>query len=226
VRAALQATLDRYPSDGVVLDVGAGVGGNLALLGGHRSVVGTDVSFSALREARQWGPVVQADAAALPFRNDAFAATICTEVLEHVDEPAAVIAEIGRVLSDRGGAYITTPNYANLAGLHKLLADRRRGAHDWNPWGAHEGGYEAFMTARRLLTAARGHLDIVSVRALDYGQALTGRFRLLDTLAWTRAGKAVVRRLLPVLENPKWPVLPRHGMHVEVVGRPPAAVVS
>ncbi|MDQ1374699.1 MAG: hypothetical protein QOJ09_2037, partial [Actinomycetota bacterium] len=65
----------------------------------------------------------------------------------------------------------------------------------------------------------RPHFDVLTVRALDYGQALTGRFRVLDRAAWSRPGQVLLRKALPLLEDPKWPVLPMHGMHIAVVGR-------
>lgn len=220
VRDGLERFLARSGATGVLLDVGSGVGGNLPLLARHGQAVGCEIAYSAALLARQRGPVVVADGAHLPFADRSVDVAVCTEVLEHVADPAAVFAEIARVLRPAGTAYVTTPNYANLAGLHKLLADRRSGRHDWNPWGAHHGGYEAFMTGRRLWAAARPHLELVSVRGLDYGQALTGRFAATDRLASTRAGQRVVRWALPRLAassgRAAW-----HGMHVELVLRVP-----
>jgi SAM-dependent methyltransferase len=225
---ALARVLTDLRPVGPALDLGTGIGGNLPRLaadGGR--VIGVDVSMAALRQAASAsasasagaGPVLAADGAALPFRSGWFGFVVCTEVLEHVDAPAAVFAEMARVLRAGGIAFVTTPNYANLAGVHKLIADRRSGRHDWNPWGAHEGGHEAFMTGRRLWAAAEPWFEAVSVRALDYGQALTGRFGPLDRLAWTRAGRAALKRLLPVLHDPRHSVLRWHGMHTELVLR-------
>jgi 2-polyprenyl-3-methyl-5-hydroxy-6-metoxy-1,4-benzoquinol methylase len=143
---------------------------------------------------------------------------VCTEVLEHVDDPAAVLREASRVLQPSGVMYVTTPNYANTAGLHKVIADRRSGKHDWNPWGAHEGGYEAFMTGRKLWSAARSWFELERVRGLDFGQAITGRFALLDKAAWSRGGQAVLRRLLPRVEGASG-ALGWLGMHTELVLR-------
>ncbi len=192
VRAGLLRFVDEWSVVGPVVDVGAGVGGNLAALTARCPVVGAEISLAAARVAAGAGAVVVADGARLPFRDGAFAVAVCTEVLEHVADPAAVFAEMARVLAPGGLAYVTTPNYANPAGLHKWLADRRSGRHDWNPWGAHHGGYEAFMTGRRLWRAAEPHFRLERARGLDYGQALTGRFRFTDWLAGTRPGQAAV----------------------------------
>ena len=215
VRRGLVDFLSEFQPDGRLLDVGCGIGGNLPVLSRHGLAVGCEISLSAARHALA-GRVVVADGARLPFGDACFGAAVCTEVLEHVDDPAQVFGEIARVLQPGAYAYVTTPNYANPAGLHKWLADRRSGRHDWNPWGAHHGGFEAFMTGRKLWRAAAPHLELVRVRGLDYGQALTGRFPVMDRLAVSRPGQVVIRRLLPRLYASSG-VLAWHGMHVELV---------
>jgi SAM-dependent methyltransferase len=218
VRVALAETLPLL--DDPVLDVGSGVGANLAAFAeAGRDGVGTDVAITALRDARAFRPVAASDGARLPFAGATFGGAVCTEVLEHVDDPAAVFAEISRVLRPGALLYVTVPNSANLAGLHTPRADRRSGGHDWNPWGAHEGGYEAFMTGHRAWMAARQHFDLERVRALDYGQAITGRFGLLDRAAWSRPGRRVLTPVLDRLERSEHRVLAWHGMHTELLLR-------
>jgi SAM-dependent methyltransferase len=158
VRAGLRRFLSRHQIDGPILEVGTGVGGNLADLSAVGATYGVEVSAVAARRAVGHAPVVVADGGRLPFADAVFAVVVCTEVLEHVDDPSVVFAEIARVLRPGGLAYVTTPNYANVAGLHKWLADRRSGRHDWNPWGAHAGGFEAFITGRRLWRQVRADL--------------------------------------------------------------------
>jgi len=45
----------------------------------------------------------------LPFKNELFDLVICTEVLEHVKVPQAVLAEIYRVLKPNGLMFLTAP---------------------------------------------------------------------------------------------------------------------
>ena len=52
-------------------------------------------------------PIVEADGQFLPFADSAFDYVICSHVLEHVEDPAQLIAELERV-ADRG--YIETPS--------------------------------------------------------------------------------------------------------------------
>lgn len=217
IRAALTAWLADAAVSGPGLDLGTGVGGNLEVIRERFAVFGAEISASAAVVAHRIAPVVVADGRRLPFADASFGFAVCTEVLEHVDDTSGVFAEMARVLRPGAFALVTTPNYANLAGVHKRIADRRSGRHDWNPWGAHHGGFEAFMTARKLVAAAGRHLEVVRVRGLDYGQALTGRFRPLDRLAWSEPGKAVLRRLLPALERRSEGRLGRYAMHVELV---------
>lgn len=54
-------------------------------------------------------PDVQADGAALPFAAAGFDAAICAELLEHVPDPRAVLAEVARVLRPGGRLVITVP---------------------------------------------------------------------------------------------------------------------
>lgn len=218
VRAGLARFLDEVRPTGLLVDVGCGIGGNLPVLAEHGDALGCEIALTAARTAATVGRVVVADGAQLPLADGCAGAAVCTEVLEHVDDPGAVFAEIARVLRPGAHAYVTTPNYANLAGLHKWLADKRSGRHDWNPWGAHHGGYEAFMTGRRLWAAAAPHLELVRVRGLDYGQALTGRFAVTDRLALSRPGQAAVRRVLPRMYASTGRLV-WHGMHVELVLR-------
>jgi SAM-dependent methyltransferase len=61
---------------------------------------------SGRRAARITRPLFDADAAAMPFADDAFDYSICSHVLEHVVDPGAVIDELVRV--SRAG-YIEVP---------------------------------------------------------------------------------------------------------------------
>lgn len=90
-------------AEGRVLDLGCGTGRNLPLLP-PRSV-GVDPALDPLRRARRRAPaarLVQARAEALPFRAAAFDTVVSGLVFCSVDDPAAGLAEVARVLGPGG----------------------------------------------------------------------------------------------------------------------------
>jgi 2-polyprenyl-3-methyl-5-hydroxy-6-metoxy-1,4-benzoquinol methylase len=86
-----------------VLDVGCGEGFTADYLRDRFRNVridGIDLSADALRMARAVDPRFAGacgSAAALPFAPDAYDLVLCNEVLEHVPDPPAVLAELRRV---------------------------------------------------------------------------------------------------------------------------------
>ena len=194
--------LDRFLSEeaveGPALDLGCGVGTNLSVLAAHGvEAVGTDVSLAALREVPRSDGVrpVAGDGARLPFADAAFGLVVATEVLEHVGDPASVVGEAARVLRPGGWAFVSSPNYANGAGVRKAWRDARTGRHDWNPWGAHEGGYEAFMTRGRLRRLLEERFEVAWEEGLDPGLGLSGGLPTVGRVAETTPGRVLFHRL-------------------------------
>ena len=106
-----------------VLDIGCGAGflSNYLAQLGHR-VTGIDVAPRALDVARahddsRAATYVEGDACALPYADGAFDVACAMDFLEHVDEPARVVAEIGRVLAPSGLFFFHTFNRNFLAWL-------------------------------------------------------------------------------------------------------------
>jgi len=97
-----------------VLEVGCGGGNVLERVAGRR--VGIDLSPFILHKARaRLGTsalLARGDAMSLPFADGVFDRVFCSEVLEHVLEPEAVVREMRRVLSPRGHAVVSVPNEA------------------------------------------------------------------------------------------------------------------
>ena len=92
------------PGHGLCLDLGCGTGQyTAALRGSGRTVVGLDRSADQLRRARaRCGQLVQADAAALPFRTASFGTVVTLWISTDVDDFPAVLAEAARVLQPGG----------------------------------------------------------------------------------------------------------------------------
>ncbi len=97
----------RFLPAGRVLDLGCGTGHALDELAPRESV-GVDVDPGSLRG--QPRETVVADMRALPFADGAFASVVCSHAIEHVLDPARVVAEAARVLEPGGVAVFVTPN--------------------------------------------------------------------------------------------------------------------
>lgn len=113
-----------------VLDVGAG-GCPYKPLFAHCEYVSQDAMPLDEAQVRQggYGAIdLVCDASAIPVGDGAFDAVLCTEVLEHVPDPVAVVREIGRVLRPGGIALITAPLGS---GLHQKPQHYHGG---YTPW--------------------------------------------------------------------------------------------
>jgi SAM-dependent methyltransferase len=93
---------------GTVLDIGAGAGPYKSLFKDVTRYVTVDLNRHSKID-------VQANAVALPFKNESFDTILCTEVLEHVPEPSQLISEVRRILKPDGILLLTTPQ---TWGLH------------------------------------------------------------------------------------------------------------
>jgi|YNPBryantNP2012_1023418.scaffolds.fasta_scaffold14771_2 ubiquinone/menaquinone biosynthesis C-methylase UbiE len=107
----------QYAINKLVLDAGCGAGQGSAYLSrsGARYVVGIDVSSEAIVYARRTFPqnnltFVVMDALYLGFPDHTFDLVTSIEVIEHLSEPDRYVAEIRRVLRDRGILVLSTPN--------------------------------------------------------------------------------------------------------------------
>ncbi|MFQ5792876.1 MAG: class I SAM-dependent methyltransferase [Acidobacteriota bacterium] len=96
-----------------VLDVGCGAGHLLAAMPRGR-LLGLDISHTVLRWARRrLGPPVTlhlADAARLPIATGTVDKVCCSEVLEHVLDPSAVLSELARIVKPTGVVVVSFPN--------------------------------------------------------------------------------------------------------------------
>jgi len=108
------ARLDPPPA-ARVLEVGMGAGSLVLLLERLHEVrpVGVDVEIGRVLLARRcgWrGAAVVADAAALPFRAGTFPRALACEVLEHLEDDRAALAELRRVTAAGGRLAVTVPH--------------------------------------------------------------------------------------------------------------------
>lgn len=104
---------------GALLDVGCGTGIFTSVMVAHGwTVTGIDASPDMLRIATDRGlDVVQADARALPFEDNAFDVVLSMWTHTDIDDFAAVLREIVRVLK-RGGAFVYVGAHPCFVGRH------------------------------------------------------------------------------------------------------------
>lgn len=99
-----------------VLDVGCGAGNMMHHLSRYGRVKGIDIDPRPVEQARLRGyDVDQADATQLlPFDDDTFDLVTTLDVLEHVDQDAAILQEAHRTLKPGGHIVTTVPAFAWL----------------------------------------------------------------------------------------------------------------
>ncbi len=110
-----------------LLDLGCGdgrVGERLSRLG-YR-VTGMDVSEQALAEAAERGitPLKGDVSSEIPVQAGNFDVVFAGEIIEHLFDTRAFLAEVRRVLKPGGKLVLTTPNLAHLPDRFRLLLGR------------------------------------------------------------------------------------------------------
>ena len=127
------------------LDIGSGAGYGVAELAkSGATVTGVDVAADAINYARANYALpnvhfAQASATALPFHNGSFDLVTAFEVIEHLNDWNALLAEARRVLRDVGVFLVSTPNRSYYA---ESRADRGP-----NPFHVHEFEFDEFREA-------------------------------------------------------------------------------
>jgi ubiquinone/menaquinone biosynthesis C-methylase UbiE len=101
----------QIPAGSKVLDLGAGSAPYRALFSHciYKTHDFVQLKDSQLRYGHYTAIDVVSDAKAVPVPDASFDAVICTEVLEHVPEPIAVVHEIGRIVAPGGRLILTAP---------------------------------------------------------------------------------------------------------------------
>lgn len=185
--------LEREPATVSVLDVGCG-NGSLALpiasLGYH--VVGVDLDPVSVEHATRANTFANARFETVPESGfdlgERFDLIICSEVLEHLDDPVSLIRTIAGLMKPDGLAIITVPNgqglremlgrlensLGNTLGLRRVLKSARRLGgmpdahekclmHTSNVEQAGTGHVQAFSLPGITRRLARGGLELVKV---------------------------------------------------------------
>lgn len=206
-----------YQSVSRALDLGSGCGANLKVLSKYfPSVVASDISVRILEESRQSlesAKYVVSDVEDLPFLAESFDVVVSTEVLEHIPNLEQAVRESWRVLRKGGYLIVSTPNYNNLLGIVKWCKDLVSKTRTWDPWGAHTGGLERFMTPTTVHRVLKKDFKILEKRGLDYFQSwlffLKPLRRYYGRFLFMRMGKVPLMRSIGMhhfvlAEKKKW----------------------
>jgi len=168
----------RWASGERVLDLGCGAGyGTAELASRARLAIGIDLAPEAIAHARSAYALpntafVPASATALPFLDGSFELVIAFEVIEHLDDWRALLAEARRVLHAGGFFLVSTPN--------KEYYTHSRGASGPNPFHAHEFEFEEFRHALaeffpHCTVLLHNHVEAFAFYRHGAGTAIEGR---------------------------------------------------
>lgn len=94
----------------LILEVGSGIS---PMITGRENIIYSDLSFEALRILKETygkGQHVVADGMKLPFKHCVFSHSICSEVLEHLEDDQKAINELAMVIKPSGSLIITFPH--------------------------------------------------------------------------------------------------------------------
>ena len=109
-----------------VLDLGCRYGALTRAYAAGNDVVGVDVDRDALEQAAalgietRWADVEER----LPFDDASFDVVVAGELLEHLRDPAAVVAEVARILRPGGMLVGSVPNFYRLKNRFQFLLGR------------------------------------------------------------------------------------------------------
>ena len=119
-----------------VLDVGCGAGQVVdRLTRAGFEAHGVDVSEPNIERARRFSDrCLMYDGRKLPYPDRHFAAVGALNVLEHVEEPEAFIAELVRVTEPGGRVVLSSPNFFRVFGFRDYHVHMRGLANKWRNW--------------------------------------------------------------------------------------------
>ncbi len=159
-----------------VVDIGSG-GGWTSMIP-HKRIFFVDLSeknLSALKSETS-GPVI-ADAHRLPFKSNSVEFVIASEIIEHLNDPAAAAAEIWRVLKPGGRAVVSTPYKEKLRYTLCIHCNRV------TPWNAHLHSFDEKILFALFPPDARKRAHIFGSRMLAMARA-PRIFRNLPLWLW------------------------------------------
>jgi len=186
---AVLAAQGTDPAGKVIVDVGCGGGllaEELAALGAQ--VIGVDPAAASIATAREHANRTRLDidyrvgrGEQLPLGDSVADIVCCVDVLEHVADLNAVIAETARVLKPGALYLFDTINRTRLSKLVMIKLSQDWAATAWMPPGLHD--WDQFITPAELgAIMARHHLDSRGMTGIAPGISPPALIRLLRQL--------------------------------------------
>lgn len=108
------------------LDIGCSGGHVTEFLRQYGPAYGFDISFDGLLCSANRSGLLQADAMAIPFKDDTFDIVTLFDVAEHVEDDLALFREVRRVLKKAGVMFINVPAHDFLWGAHDEWNNHKR----------------------------------------------------------------------------------------------------
>lgn len=187
----LAEALRFLPERGRVLEIGCGAGRFLRALAVARprlELVGADVSRSALAALAQLAPAIETRVVSgeqLPARDAEFDAVLAIDVLEHVGDPARMLAEIRRVLVPGGVLHAHVPCEGDPRSPWRWLPGQR----GERAWKRRFGGHVQRFRRRELLA----QLDAAGFEVLRERGSLHLLGAVADVAAFASLARAARR---------------------------------
>ena len=198
-----------------ILDYGCGTGDHITfpLAQAENEVLGIDVHAPSILEARRKYALPNlsfrvGDLQDLSEQDLGFDVIVCSEVLEHLENPREFMEGLRRLLRPGGALIITTPNgYGSFEMLRRLERTLTR-------IGVHQGLRWVYQIGRKLRRRARGHAASRNTSERLSGDSTPGflnqdsvhvqffRLRMLEELFSNSGLRIVVRRARTLLCGP------------------------
>jgi len=204
----LAEALRFLPERGRVLEVGCGAGRFLRALAEARpglALTGTDVSRGALAELARSAPGVETRVStpdAIPARDGEFDAVLLLDVLEHVDDPAGMLAEIRRVLVPGGLLHAHVPCEGDPLSLWRWLPGQRSAGAWKRRFGGHLQRFRRRDLLARIEAAGFETLRVRGSLHLIGNAADVAVFAALALAARRGAGRSSTGRILAASRAP------------------------
>ena len=113
---------------GRMVDIGCGLGFFLSGVSDSWEKHGVEVSEFAAEHAKKWGKIHHGTLESAAYPDNHFDLVMLYHVIEHVDDPVALIKEINRILKPGGKLILGTPDFDN--GCARRFGDNYRLLHD------------------------------------------------------------------------------------------------